>query len=132
MKNVKSLLNGSTAYLGAYAGSVSAVCLALALGGAFVSTSAFAASITNLDNIDRTIVIVEGEEKKDLTLKPNETVDDFCVAPCEIGMPGDDGTFEIAEKEQIVIEDGQFFLEQGDSSSDVLDTDVPAEPSLDN
>lgn len=107
----------------------------------FTATAGFAASITNLDQQPRTVLVTSGGAAKDLTLAPQQKIDNFCVAPCVIALKGNEDEFEIAEQDNIVIEEGVFYLDADDnvpelpqgSGGDVQMDEPPAGgSSLDN
>ena len=71
--------------------------IGLLLGNA----AAHAASITNRDDVDRKVTIIEGDTKEDHVLKPSQTLSGVCVKGCTIRL--DD------------IEDGSLYYDKPDT-----------------
>lgn len=72
--------------------------------------AAQSASITNRDDTDRKVTIIEGGSPTSYTLKPNETIEGICKAGCLIRI--DDSrtdSFEIEGSDVTSIEDGQLY-----------------------
>lgn len=80
--------------------------LLLSVSAAHVSV-AHGASISNRDERDYTVTIIEGEAKADHALKPAQTLSDVCLKGCTMRVSGsqDDG-YILAGGDAVSIEDG--------------------------
>ncbi len=85
----------------------------------FTASAAQAASITNRDDKDHKVTIVEGSVRKDHVLKPNEVIQGICETGCLIRL-GDrrDDPFELQGSEKTSIEGGELYDDEVDVSSD--------------
>ena len=96
---------------------LSAATLVLILTGAV-----HAASITNRDTQDHKLTIFEGENSKDVILKPNQSHNEVCAESCVIRLNDDENNeFEIEANELVSVEDGSLVYDgtpqdQGSSS----------------
>lgn len=54
-----------------------------------IPVAAYAAKVTNLDNVTHTLTITEGENKIELNIGPGETID-ICPSGCFVTMPNGD------------------------------------------
>jgi hypothetical protein len=75
-----------------------------------ISSSAHAASITNRDDRDHKVTIIEGNSQKDHVLKPNAVLDGICEKRCLIRF-GDnqDDPYELEGSDVTSIEEGQLY-----------------------
>lgn len=88
---------------------------------ALLSPSAVhSASITNRDDRDHKITVIEGSSQKDHVLKPNAVLDGICGTGCLIRI-GDsqDDPFELEGSDVTSIEEGQLYDDEAG---------VPSEP----
>ena len=91
-----------------------AVCV---IGLLLSTTAAHAVSITNRDERDHRVTIIEGETRADYTMKPSQTVTDICLKGCTIRMNGsDDDEYRLAADDVVTIEDGTVYYEGPDPS----------------
>lgn len=76
----------------------------------FITSAARAASITNRDDKDHTVTIVEGSSQKSHVLKPNEVLQGICETGCLIRL-GDsrEDPFELQGSEKTSIEEGELY-----------------------
>jgi hypothetical protein len=96
------------------------ICTARAIGviGLLLSTTAaHAVSITNRDERDHRVTIIEGESGADYMMKPSQTVTDICLKGCTIRMNDSDGDeYRLAADDVVTIEDGRVYYEGPDPS----------------
>jgi hypothetical protein len=86
--------------------------------------AAHAASITNRDERDHSVTIVEGEAKADHVLRPSQTLSDVCLKGCTIRMNhSEDDDYLLVGGDAVSIEDGTVFYDTPDASA------APASPS---
>lgn len=92
------------------------------------------ASITNRDDKDHQVTIIEGSTQKDHILKPNAVLDGICEKGCLIRL-GDsrEDPFELEGSEITSIEEGQLYDDEAgvpsESGSGTLDPLPGAQPS---
>lgn len=79
-------------------------------------TSAQAGSITNRDDRDHKITVIEGESKKDHVLKPNGALQGICPKGCLIRLNDniDDEPYELESSDDISIDGGELWQEKAD------------------
>jgi hypothetical protein len=92
---------------------------------AMCSTAAFAAvTVTNRDDKEHKLTIIEGETKSDRVLKPNETLDDICSKGCIIRLnDSENDEYELDGSETVSIEEGYLYDDTPEAA--------PAEPKKD-
>lgn len=99
-----------------------------------LSTSAVhAASITNRDEKDRKVTIVEGEARRDHVLKPNAVLDGICEKGCLIQLDdSQEDPFELEGSEVTSIEEGQLYYDEPAASAAPIEgnADQPSQPDL--
>jgi hypothetical protein len=91
--------------------------IGLALAFAFVGGAAQAqtASVTNRDDRDHKITIVEGDVSKDHTLKPNQMLEGICPKGCVLRLnDSDDDEYQIEPTDIVSIEDGYLYYDNQD------------------
>jgi hypothetical protein len=99
---------------GCYAGFV-----ALLLSTAAGVTIASAASLTNRDEREHKLVIVEGDKKIEHTLKPQQALENICAKGCIIRLnDSDDDEYELEVNDVVSIEDGSLYYDSPDPSSE--------------
>jgi hypothetical protein len=80
--------------------------------------AAHAASITNRDERDHAVTIIEGEAKADHMLRPSQTLSDVCLKGCTIRMNrSEDDDYLLFGGDAVSIEDGTVFYDTPDASS---------------
>jgi hypothetical protein len=89
--------------------------LALLLGvwsaGASVA-AAQTASVTNRDDRDHKITIIEGDVSKDHTLKPNQMLEGICAKGCVLRLnDSDDDEYQLEPTDIVSIEDGYLYYD---------------------
>jgi hypothetical protein len=86
--------------------------IGLLLGNA----AAHAASITNRDDVDRKVTIIEGDTKEDHVLKPSQTLSGVCVKGCTIRLDDIEDDEYVLEGDDVVsIEDGSLYYDKPDT-----------------
>ena len=87
------------------------------------AAAAQAASVTNRDERDHRVTIIEGEAKADHVLKPSQTLADICLKGCTIRMNrSEDDDYLLSGGDAVSIEDGTVFYDTPDASA------APASP----
>ena len=90
------------------------------LAVSMTSTAAFAVSVTNRDDHDHKVTVVEGKSSKDHVLKPDGVLDNVCLKGCIIRLnDSEDDEYELEGNEIVSIEDGYLYYDG---------PDAPAEP----
>lgn len=99
---------------------------AMAVIGIVLSvTAAHGASISNRDERDYTVTIIEGEAKADHALKPSQTLSDVCLKGCTIRVNGNaDDEYRLTGGDVVSIEDGTVFYDAPETPGD------PASPAV--
>jgi hypothetical protein len=96
---------------GLLAASAAAVVSSLLICG-----GAGAVSVTNRDDKEQKIQIVEGEVKKDHTLKPTAVLDGVCLKGCVIRLnDNENDEYELDGTEVVTIEDGFLYYDGPDA-----------------
>ncbi|MFZ1103892.1 MAG: hypothetical protein WAN86_13795 [Hyphomicrobiaceae bacterium] len=94
---------------------MAAIGLLLGVSVAQVS-AALGASISNRDERDYTVTIIEGEAKADHALKPAQTLSDVCLKGCTMRLNGsEDDAYLLAGNDAVSIEDGTVFYDQAET-----------------
>ncbi len=90
------------------------ICSAAALLA--TSIAADAASITNRDEKDIKVTIVEGETSSEHTLKPTQVLDKVCMNGCIVRLEGnDDDEYEVEAEDIVAIEEGFLYYDGPDT-----------------
>lgn len=93
--------------------------VALLLGCAIGSTFASAASLTNRDEREHKLVIIEGTKKVEHTLKPQQSLENICAKGCIVRLnDSDDDEYELEVNDVVSIEDGALYYDSPDPSTD--------------
>jgi hypothetical protein len=81
-----------------------------------VSSAVLAASVTNRDETDHTVTIIEESTPKDHVLKKDEVLQGVCLKGCTIRIDGDDvNPYELDGSEITTIEGGDLYAEGQES-----------------
>lgn len=92
-------------------------------------SAAQSASITNRDDRDRKVTLIEGSTPKTLVLKPNEVIDGICKVGCLIRIDDSrEDPFELEGSDVTSIEDGQLY-DDGAVAPTVSGSGPDAQPS---
>ena len=97
-----------------------------------ISSAAHAASVTNRDDKDHSVSIIEGDTVKDHVVKPHAVLEGICQTGCLIRLDdGKDDPYELEGSEVTSIEDGQLYDdEQGSlATPSEGDASLPSQPS---
>jgi hypothetical protein len=82
------------------------------------TTAAHAVSITNRDERDHRVTVIEGEAAAEHVLKPSQTMTDICLKGCTIRMNNsEDDEYRLAASDVVSIEDGTVYYEGADASA---------------
>lgn len=74
--------------------------------------TASAASVTNRDEVDRKVTIIEGEVSKDVVLKKDDSLEGICERGCTVRIDGDDVNPYLLEGSEVTtIEGGDLYAE---------------------
>lgn len=91
-------------------------CVVGVIGFPLVSPVAHAASITNRDEIDRKVTIIEGDTKADHVLKPSQALNDVCAKGCTIRLDDvEDDEYMLEADDVVSIEDGSLYYDKPDT-----------------
>jgi len=82
------------------------------------TTAAHAVSITNRDERDHRVTVIEGDTKADHTLRPSQTLTDICLKGCTIRMnDSEDDEYRLIANDVVSIEDGTVYYDGPDASA---------------
>jgi hypothetical protein len=85
------------------------------------STAAHAVSITNRDEQDHKVTVIEGDATADHVLKPSQTLNGICAKGCTIRLnDSEDDEYLLEASDVVSIEDGSLYYEG---------PDTPAQPA---
>jgi translation initiation factor 1 (eIF-1/SUI1) len=71
-----------------------------------------AVSVTNRDEKDHQITIIEGEKKQEYTLKPNQALENICAQGCVLRLNNnEDDDYQLEPKDVVSIEDGALYYD---------------------
>lgn len=92
------------------AAAIVAANLSSAIG--FAATATAAVSVTNRDDAEHKITLIEGETKKDHLLKPNQVLTGVCAAGCVLRLnDSDDDEYQLEANDVVSIEDGYLYYD---------------------
>ena len=91
------------------------------------TTAAHAVSITNRDEREHRVTVIEGEAAAEHVLKPLQTVTDICLKGCTIRINDveDDG-YRLAASDVVSIEDGTIYYDGPDASAGPQSPQAPS------
>lgn len=76
------------------------------------TSAALAASISNRDDHDHKVTIVEGSKSSDHVLKPDATIENVCLKGCVVRLnDSDEDEYELEGSEQVSIEGGDLYYD---------------------
>lgn len=108
------------------------VVAALSLVALVLPSSAFASSITNRDDKDYKVTIIEGATTKDHILEPSGALKEVCERGCVVRLNDNtDEEYELKGSEIVSIEDGYLYYDGqpgGAAASKADDADRPFKP----
>ena len=109
------------------------VCKVVALGSMaawYLSSVALAVSITNRDDRDQKVTIIEGAVTKDQVLKPEGTIEGVCLKGCVVRLnDSEDDEYELEGNEVVSIEDGYLYYDGPDAGAESGPSDGKADGS---
>ena len=95
--------------------------LVLSVAAVFGAETAAAVSLTNRDDRDHKIAIIEGESRQQHTLTPSAVLEGICLKGCVIRLnDSESDEYELEGDEVVSIEEGYLYYDGPDG---------PAEPS---
>jgi hypothetical protein len=81
-------------------------------------TAAHAVSITNRDDHDHKLTVMEGSEMADHVLKPSQSLNDICAKGCTIRLDDiEDDEYQLEANDVVSIEDGTLFYDGPDTAA---------------
>lgn len=82
------------------------------------STAAHAVSITNRDEHDHKVTVIEGDTKADHLLKPSQTLSGICAKGCVIRLnDSEDDEYQLEANDVVSIEDGSLYYDGPDPAA---------------
>lgn len=87
-----------------------AVAMAVALGA--MSVAAGATTITNKDDKEHTVTIIDGDKERQVVLKPEQKAENVCPTGCRLRLQDDDEDYELDAKDVVVIEEGYLYYDE--------------------
>ena len=92
------------------------VCVVGVVGLLLSSTAAHAVSITNRDDQDHKVTIIEGDTKTDHVLKPSQVLTGVCAKGCTIRLNDDeDDEYELVADDVVSIDEGSLYYDNPDT-----------------
>ena len=80
------------------------------------STAAHAVSITNRDDQDHKVTIIEGDTKTDHMLKPSQVLTGVCAKGCTIRLNDEeDDEYQLEADDVVSIEEGSLYYDNPDT-----------------
>jgi hypothetical protein len=91
--------------------------LALGLTALILSgVAASAASLSNRDDKEHKVTIIEGDAKRDEVLKPQQIVDKICLKGCVLRLnDSEDDEYQLEGDDLVSIEDGYLYHDAPDA-----------------
>jgi len=87
-----------------------------AIGLLLSSTAAHAVSITNRDDLDHKVTIVEGETRTEHVLKPSQVLNGICAKGCTVHIDGDEEEeYQLEADDAVSIEEGSLYYDNADT-----------------
>lgn len=91
--------------------------VAIGLSGTFAAQDVSAASLTNRDEREHKLTIVEGTAKADHVLKPQQVLENICAKGCVVRLnDNEDDEYELEVNDVVSIEDGSLYYDSPDPS----------------
>lgn len=87
-------------------------------------TAAHAVSITNRDEHDHKVTVIEGNTKAEHVLKPSQALNGICAKGCTIRLNDDeDDEYQLDANDVVSIEDGTLYYDGPDTAAVQLPAD---------
>jgi hypothetical protein len=97
---------------------------------AVASTSASAISITNRDDKDHKVTVIEGETKTDHALKATAVIENICLKGCVVRLnDSENDEYELEGTEVVSIEDGYLYYDGPDAPAENMPAPAPGAPA---
>jgi hypothetical protein len=81
------------------------------------TTEIAAVSLTNRDERDHKVTVIEGEAKTDHVLKPSIALEGICPKGCVVRLDdNEDDEYQLESADVVSIEDGFLYYDQPDAS----------------
>ena len=91
---------------------------------------ALSISVTNRDDKDHKLTIIEGDAKADHVLKPSASLDGICLKGCVIRLSDNENDeYELEGTEIVSIEDGYLYYDGPDSGAEMAPGSKALPPS---
>lgn len=85
----------------------------------FPGASGYAATISNRDDAEQKIIIIEGDKHAEIALKPQQVLEKVCLKGCVIQLNGsDDDEYQIEAEDVVSIEDGTLYYDAPEAPKD--------------
>ena len=100
----------------------------LVLSGIFLQADPLsAATISNRDDKEHKLTIIEGEAKTDQTIKPQQVVEKICMKGCVVRLnDSEDDEYQLDPEDVVSIEDGYLYHDSLDAPANGA---IPAPPA---
>lgn len=111
----------TSSLVGSFSSFASLSCLAafVAVSSFITATPSAAISITNRDDKDHKITIIEGETKTDLALKATAVLENLCLKGCVVRLnDSENDEYELEGTEVVSIEDGYLYYDGPDTPTE--------------
>ena len=83
------------------------------------TTAAHAVSITNRDEQDHKVTVIEGDATADHMLKPSQTLNGICAKGCTIRLnDSEDDEYLLEANDVVSIEDGSLYYDGPDAPAE--------------
>lgn len=113
--------NASKRFASCLVGSFALLCLA---------DSASAITVSNRDDKEHKLTIIEGEVKKDLTLAPASVQENLCMKGCVVRLnDSENDEYELEGTEVVSIEDGYLYYDGPETPADQPAAAPPGAPA---
>ena len=91
------------------------------------AAAAHAVSITNRDERDHKVTIIEGETRAEHMLRPSQTLTDICLKGCTIRINNSEADeYRLTASDVVSIEDGTVYYDGPDASAGPKSPPAPA------
>ena len=91
-------------------------CVVGMVGLLLSSTAAHAVSITNRDDHDHKVTIIEGDNKTDHVLKPSQVLTGVCAKGCTVRLNDDEeDEYQLESADVVSIEEGSLYYDNPDT-----------------
>ena len=90
------------------------------------STAADAVSITNRDDQDHKVTVVEGDAKTDYVLKPSQALNGICAKGCTVHLDDDEEEeYQLEADDVVSIEEGNLYYDTPGTPAGPAPTPAP-------